>query len=409
MFRWCEGQARAARVAAIKDKARSLAFRGTFEDKSYARVLHTLSKRNATGKLELTSDRKRITVYVEEGRPVDIRSNYIKEDSLTQILKKRTSLDDAAIGASRSMMKTHGLQQGEALVALKSISKEQLGQALREQSIKKLLSPFSWKRGSFTFIEGLVIQDPDLLLDIPTPKLFLMGISEHYPQHRIRERLGSRMEQSYSFDFSSMYKIEDFDLSPQEREVVTMAENRVLLSTILERSKVGVIRTHQILYALFLLGICKFEKEQKDKPPKETKPEPPEIPQGDPEFFFRKGREFYNHGDYRQALDFFEKSFRINNRIAKYNAWLGLTLYKVPQRSQDFKSSPEALITKAASFGEACAQTDFGLGLYFKEKKQFGRAKAHFEATLELEPDNPAAQRELHLINIRMRRDAMLH
>jgi DNA-binding response OmpR family regulator/tetratricopeptide (TPR) repeat protein len=388
---------------------------GSLEEKSYAKLIHLLYKRKATGKLELSSRRRRMTVYFEDGRPVDIKSNYIREGSLGSILEKKYSLEHEVLEKSRKMVRDMGLRQGEALVEMGAITREELAEALREQAEAKMLTPFGWREGNFGFVDGVVIQDPDLLLSLPIPQIILAGLLQHYSTEQIRGRFANRMNRKFSFNYKTPYKIEDFGLNERERSFVETAKARGTIDRVLQASGLPEGRAFKILYAMFLLGMFKFgsEEAETEPAPRKEKPEKarPEgvsakVIEGDADQLFYEGVNLYKSGDIRGAANRFERAIGLNKKEPKYLAYMAVALLQLPPGSVGFSADPATLIKWAGQMNCDDADTCCGLGLYYKEKKQLSKASGFFSKALEFDPDHADASRELNLMKIARRKDA---
>lgn len=403
-----EGEKSAAKVvkSSLKKKPKSLY--GTFADRSYAKILHYLYKTRATGKLELSSDRKRVIVYFEDGNPFDVRSNYIKEGTLTRILQKTSNITESQIEQSHIVMKSKGLQQGEAFVEMGIITQEQLSKGLRTQSKEKMQTPFRWLTAEYGFVEGLIVQDPDLMLETSLPRIVLEGITLYYSNDRIREALDKRLKQTFAKNPKSRYKLEDFGFEPREMEVVQLAENGETVAEVLAKSPINVIHSLQILYVLLLLGVFKFKEDEKVKENADKKKKAPSVQsrRNSPEDLYLKANQLVKQGDYVAAADALDEAVKKDPSVGKYYALYGLAVQLMPKDESRFYANSRNLIKKAAKLDPDCVETNIAIGKYAKDRKEMHLAAKHFEKALRANPENIEANRELNLIRIKIRKDA---
>ncbi|MDP8257191.1 MAG: response regulator [Candidatus Alcyoniella australis] len=389
------------------------AFSGTFGDKSYAKVLHLLCKRKANGLLDCKGERKRISIYFKDGRPCNVRSNYIREGSLTRILKTMISLDDGQIEAARGLQKKNKLMQGEALVQSNAISREELSNALRIQAEEKLLTPFGWQEGSFEFIERPVVVDPDLTLKTPLPQIILRGVSQFYSSERIRRSFRDKGGRKIFVNPERTYRLEDFGLSPEELFATSMARSEPTLSQLLNSGKLGTVRTYQILYVMFLLETFKF-READDEQQVQVEIEQPqsrvrlaglteEVSMETAEQHYMQSIELYESKDFRAAAARLEQAINIDNRDPRFLAQLALTIYRMPLELKAGYIDPNVLLQRAAQLDRNCVQLSLVMGRLSMEYKDLEKAQMFYQRAIEIEPGNTEAQKELRLLKVMQR------
>ena len=393
--------------------------KGTFTDRSYGKLLHKLYKNKSSGKLELESDRKRIAVYIQSGIPVDVKSNYIQEGSLIRILESIVKIDSHKIDMAHKLMDSSGLREGEALVEIGAITREDLARALRKQVKQKLLTPFVWTDAAYVFTDGMMIQDPDLLLNIPLPQVVLNGISEHYTLERLIASFEGKEDRYFEFNAKTPYQFKDFGLDPDEKSILNLAKSGENISQILRHSTVGKRRTYQLLYVAFLLGIFKFNNVAKsyrpEQPEQPVESEEPSMKLAEydenfsdeqAEMFFAQGQSYLEKSDFASAATSFEKAININNRDSRYFALMALAIQKMPQGDSEQYADPNSLLKRAIKMNSHCTETKFVLGLLCKEQKKYKRARLLFEEVLELDSNHARAKRELLIVKMKLRKIA---
>lgn len=402
------GERTTARIVKSPATEKSKSTHGTFTDRSYAKILHYLYKNRATGKLELSSDRKRVIVYFENGNPFGVRSNYIKEGTLTKILLKLVDISKSQVEQSRKVMKVKGLQQGEALVEMGVITQDTLCDGLKFQAKEKMLAPFQWKEATYAFVEGLIVQDPDLMLETSLPRIVLEGITQYYSSDRIREALDKRLKKTFVKNPTSRYNLEDFEFNPRELEVVHLAENGQTVAEVLSLSPINVLRSLQILYVLFLLGVFKFTGEEpvRDQSAKSKKKPSGRKPGISPDNPYQKAIDLVRQGDFVSAADILDAAVKKETGIAKYYALYGLAVQLMPKDESRFYPSSIKLVKKAVKLDPDCIETNIAAGKHAKNRKELHLATKYFEKVLHSDPENIEANRELNLIRIKIRKDA---
>lgn len=133
---------------------------GTFERISFARVLHRMAEKRATGALicvhppdlRQTTEGSEPTkvVYFRAGVPVHVQSNVL-EECLGQILTRMRKIGPVALKESLKAVRRGEGRQGEVLVEMGAIEPLELSEALAQQMRLKLFELFAWRRGTFRF------------------------------------------------------------------------------------------------------------------------------------------------------------------------------------------------------------------------------------------------------------------
>jgi len=393
--------------------------KGAFDNISYAKVLHQFHKRKSTGCLDVKSNRKQIKIYFQNGNPVDIKSNYLQEDSLLRILRTMTPGDDDRLDQWVNGMEEKGLLQCEALVEMGVITRNQLSKALREQTYEKIITPFGWQSGAYKFTEGIMVQDTDFLLSEPLINIILRGISTHFTQKLLKELFGGKENRTFVKSKQAYYNTSEMILSDKDTTVIELLDLGYTVSKIIEKSKADAKRTLELVFLLSVLGIYLLENEKEEKKAKEKTPPvmsdkftgrnlilgiySSNFGDSKAEDFFDVGSRLMISRNYTAAADSFEIAIALDNHKTKYFAMMALAILRMNKKDSDRYVNPKSLLDHGIRMNRNCSHIRFVFGQLAKDNKQFTQAKSFFESALSINPDHEEAQRELRLVKMKLR------
>src|SRR5436190_2769356 len=140
----------------------------------------SLHRRTAVLRLERRQVQK--NVFLEDGVPVDCRSNLVHE-TLGRFLVRAGALAEDAFNLHLSDSLSRGTPIGEILVQKKVIGSYELFRYLQQNLAHKLLDLFTWKDGSF----GVQSEAPPVTspLKVKVPQLLLTGLLRFAPQEEV--------------------------------------------------------------------------------------------------------------------------------------------------------------------------------------------------------------------------------
>ena len=131
----------------------TVVYEGKLERPWLPRLWLRLANAEATGMLRLKRDWITKDVFFKAGKIVHIRSN-IKDELLASVLIANGFINEAQLNRGLSHATEHGVQLGEALVAIDAVTPSQLRHILRVQITARFIELFSWPHGSFVFVYG---------------------------------------------------------------------------------------------------------------------------------------------------------------------------------------------------------------------------------------------------------------
>ncbi len=229
---------------------------GSFDQLSFAALLHHLHGLRATGVLHLSSERKRKWLRLRDGYPIAVRSNLVNE-CLGNHLVRAGRITASVLAESRRRMKG-GQLQGEILVAMDLLSEDEIATALRAQAEEKLFEIFGWPSGSFRFeVGGHLQRANDLSLERSPANLILEGVRSRLPIERIDAHLAAHSHYMLGLAESPFYRFQDVDLDPAELKLVKKLDRPRRLAEFIGADE-SLRRT---MYALIAAGTLELRGE----------------------------------------------------------------------------------------------------------------------------------------------------
>ncbi len=255
---------------------------GSFEAMPFARVLHRLALKRATGALicvhppdeRATTEGAEPTkvVYVRAGVPVHVRSNLVGE-CLGQVLARQHKIGPATLRESLSAVQRGEGKQGEVLVQMGALGPLDLSEALAEQLRVKLFELFAWRRGTFRFA-GDRPPPPELVdLGLGLAEIAVLGVREGMPPARVLEKLAPQRARYVVPRPRELVRFVSLHVPGPLSEVIRAADGSRTLREVLEASG-DPAGAAQLVYAMECLDALRFE----DAPLRARASRPPPAP-----------------------------------------------------------------------------------------------------------------------------------
>ena len=148
---------------------------GVLRSGTLAELFVKLLRRSAVGVLRLSKDGARRDVYWLNGLPVFAESNLLSE-TFGRYLLTRGSITESQYHAVRRYMQSHGVRQGEALVALEILNNQEVYGLLRGQVRERVARCFTWDGAEYAFFEDKGFLDDKLMFPMNPLALLVEGV-----------------------------------------------------------------------------------------------------------------------------------------------------------------------------------------------------------------------------------------
>lgn len=122
------------------------------------------------------------------------------------------------------------------------------------------------------------------------------------------------------------------------------------------------------------------------------------------EIQFQKGMVYYKSQDYINAEECFKWAVKLNPNEAEYNGWLGWVQYKKQPNDSELRKKTAKAIEHALQINPKWDQGYIFLAYLARAEKDESKVEEYFRKTLECNPNNQDALREIRVIEMRKRK-----
>jgi tetratricopeptide (TPR) repeat protein len=371
--------------------------RGVFADYSYGRLLKSCLDEALAGALRVRWGAAEVLLYFQDGRPVGVRSNYIPEVSLAQVLIDAGAISRSQAEEAFEHARRHGVLVGEALIDLRRIGPNKLHEALARQAKDKAILPFGFERAQYELRRGPVVGERLQTIEQPLALLALEGVVRHMKDERVRRPFAGKERRVFTFDPASRLRLEDLGLGENELAFLRAAAKGMTLEEALALRRLPPARVYQLLYTLILLGAFRFRKTER-----ESRVAPPDPATLSPADLAVDAEANLRAGAFEKAAAIYREALARDKDLDE--AWIGLgrALNSMPYEKRG-GTSPEDCFVRAAEIDRRNPTPYLELARLFKQATLWRKAIDYYERALERDPANAEAQRELKLAKMRLR------
>ena len=217
----------------------------------YPVLLHTLAVHRLSVILEIERKQLRKRISVEEGVPVDCRSNLL-QDTLGQFMVGRGDITEEQCQLCFSKSITRGQLMGEVLISEGLITPSELFKTLQQHLAKKLLDGFTWRSGSFRVLPEL--GQVESSLKVKTAQLVVTGISKLASPEEVEEAAQELADSKLVLHPAPHCPLEEIRLTGEQRKVADLLKGGKRMEALVAEAKVPRERVARLLYALAVIG-----------------------------------------------------------------------------------------------------------------------------------------------------------
>lgn len=239
---------------------------GRLEEIPFAVLLRALADEKSTAILEIESKPLKKEIILEQGIPVDCRSNVLHE-TLGRFMVERGLLTEKQFQAILGKSVTHGLELGEMMILEGLITASGLYHVLQQNLACKLLDGFAMRRGHFRiFTDAVQVSSP---IKVNLPQLLLTGIVKLVPQEEVNGIIGVLVGKELCLHPAPTHPLSTLRLSPAQTAITTLLESGKRIDQLAAETSIPFDDITRLLYSLVLIGAVA---------PKEWLPAEPRMP-----------------------------------------------------------------------------------------------------------------------------------
>ncbi len=248
---------------------------GTLDAVPFSILLPALALRGRTAVLSLERNQMRKTIVLDEGVPVDCRSNLVHETlGRFMVASGKLSAED-----DRSCLKEalqRGVPEGHVLMERQLVSAVELFRILQQHLAKKLLDLFTWREGRFSL--GFEVPDVDSTLKVRVPQLVVMGITKYAAQEEVNAAVAPLVGKTLALHPDPPFPIDEIKLPARHAAVLEPLRQRCRMDELAMATALEANELSRLLYALAVLGVVAPADEVPEAPPAPTPRPAPRDP-----------------------------------------------------------------------------------------------------------------------------------
>jgi hypothetical protein len=236
---------------------------GSLEAVPFSVLLHALALRGRTAVLALERHQMRKTIVLDDGVPVDCRSNLVHETlGRFMVATGKLSAEDDNACLKEAMQR--GVPEGQILMEKGLVGGVELFRILQQHLAKKLLDLFTWREGRFQL--GFEVPDVDSTLKVRVPQLVVMGITKYAAQEEVNAAVAPLVGKTLGLHPKPPFSLEEIKLSAKHAAVLEPLRRRCRMDELAMSTQLDPDEMTRLLYALAVLGVVAPADEIPDMP-----------------------------------------------------------------------------------------------------------------------------------------------
>lgn len=225
---------------------------GSLQEIPFSPLLCALAIHKKTTVLEIRRRQVWKKIFLEEGVPVDCRSNLVHETlGRYMVLEGKLSEEDFTASLGRSA--SRGVPFGEILLETGLVNAVELFKILQQNLAKKLLDMFTWRDGEFRIVEDAIHNE--MSLKVKVPQLILTGVSKLVPQDEVDMSVAPLVGKKLALHPNPHFPLDDIRLSPRQTQLAEAIRPGRRMGELAESTGLSVDEITRLLYALSILGV----------------------------------------------------------------------------------------------------------------------------------------------------------
>ncbi|HEX2222845.1 MAG TPA: DUF4388 domain-containing protein [Thermoanaerobaculia bacterium] len=225
---------------------------GSLQETPFSVLLFAHAVQRRTLVLELKRRQLWKKIVLEDGVPVDCRSN-LAHETLGRYMVAEGKLSEEDFNAALSRSAAHGMQMGEVLLEQGLVSAVDLFKILQANLGKKLLDLFTWQEGEYRTLPDF--PEGDSALKVKVPQLIVTGITKLAPQEEVDMSVGPLVGKKLVLHPSPFYSLDDIRLSASQNRLVEAIRPGRRMGELAEATGLPFDEITRLLYALCVLGV----------------------------------------------------------------------------------------------------------------------------------------------------------
>ncbi|HET9211899.1 MAG TPA: tetratricopeptide repeat protein, partial [Thermoanaerobaculia bacterium] len=219
----------------------------------FAPLLLAHSLRQSSLVLEVRRRQVWKRILIEDGVPVDCRSN-LAHETLGRFMVAEGKLGEEDFTACLSRSASRGVPFGEILIEHGLVTATDLFRILQQNLAKKLLDLFTWNEGELRWLDEAPASASSLKVKVP--QLILTGVTRFAPQEEVDMSVAPLVGKKLLLHPRPPFPFDDLRLSRHQSQIVeALRPPGRRMGELAELTQLPVDEITRVLYALSILGV----------------------------------------------------------------------------------------------------------------------------------------------------------
>jgi Flp pilus assembly protein TadD len=219
----------------------------------FAVLLHSLAVNERSAVLEIRRKQLCKEIVVEDGSPVDCRSN-LAHETLGRFMVSSGHIDEATCNTCFAEACSRQVPFGDILIEKRLVRAEELIKILQQNLARKLLDGFTWREGSFRIHSDF----PDVFspLKVNVAQLIIFGVTRFATQEQIDSSIGHLIGKALASNQQPFYQPDEIKLSRGQQALIdALDQNHHRIDELAAVTGLPYEELTRLLYALCLTGL----------------------------------------------------------------------------------------------------------------------------------------------------------
>lgn len=225
---------------------------GSIAETPFAVLLHALAALGKSAVLEIERKPLKKAIVIENGVPVDCKSNLLHE-TLPRFMVTQGHFTEDQSQAYLTRAAGRGMQFQEALIADEVISASELYKVLQANLARKLLDGFTWRSGHFRVLDQL--PEVDSPLKVKVPQLLVTGIGKFAGDEEVNGAVGPLVGKKLFIHPDPPYALDQIRLTRAQSELVELLAAGKRIDELAAETTIPFDKIMRLLYSLAVIGI----------------------------------------------------------------------------------------------------------------------------------------------------------
>ncbi len=227
---------------------------GQLADLPFGQLLYAFAVERRTLCFEIARRHIRKTIVLEDGSPVDCRSNLVHE-TLGGFLVSQGQLSEFQYEGVWASAARRGARTGEVLIELGLIGEGELQSALQASLGRKLLECFTWQDGEFRVLSELPEAEIDVVAEINVAQLLFTGATRFSPETHVGREIGALIGKDLILEPTPPIGLDAVQLSSPQQRLINRLRRPIAAEDLLQNAGMSKAESLRTLYALSVMGL----------------------------------------------------------------------------------------------------------------------------------------------------------